>query len=78
MCRVSQKTYFLGDYKLKIIEILYTRGRQYCSYEGPHLKNFEAEGCTDWKSKKKVYMSTDVLFPSLKIREEKKKVSAQS
>ena len=31
---------FLDDYKLKIIEILYTRGGQYCSYEGAHLKKF--------------------------------------
>ena len=34
--------YFLGDYKLKIIEILFTRGGQYCSYEGPHLKKFRS------------------------------------
>ena len=31
--------YFFGDYKLKIIEILYTRSGQYSSYKGPHLKN---------------------------------------
>ena len=37
-------------------------------YEGPHLKNFEAEGSTDWKSKK---MSCFLL----KISEENKKGS---
>ena len=42
--RLSQKNnplfakYFLGDYELKIIEILHSRGRQCCSYQGLHLK----------------------------------------
>ena len=43
--------YFLVDSKLKIIEILYTRGGKYCSCEGSHLKKFEAKGRIDWKSK---------------------------
>ena len=68
--------YFLVDYKLKIIEILYTKGGQYYSHEGPHFKKFEAEGRTDWKSKKKVYMSTNGLFSPPKIGEEQKKIYA--
>ena len=73
--------YFLDDYKLIVIEILYTRGGQFCSYKGLHLKkklkNFKAKGRTDWKSKKKVYMSADVLFSPLKIKEEQKKRSTR-
>ena len=37
---------------------VYTKGRI--------LKNFEAAGRIDWKSKKKVYASEDVLFLPLK------------
>ena len=71
--------YFLVDYKLKIIEILYTSGGQYCSmFIGSATfekisKNLEAEGRTDWKSKIKVYTSAHVLFSPLKIGEEQKK-----
>ena len=65
--------YYLGDHYLKIIEISYTRGGQYCSYERPHLKKFAAEGRTEWKSKKKIYPSADVPFSPLKIGEEQKK-----
>ena len=50
----------------------YTPGvGQYYSNEGLHLKNFEAKGRTDRKSK--VYTIADVLFSPLKIGEEQKK-----
>ena len=38
--KINHFLHFLRDYKLKIIEILYTRCGQYCSPEGPHLKQF--------------------------------------
>ena len=37
--------------------------------KGRIRKNFEAEGWTEWKSKKKVYTFADVLFSQLKIGE---------
>ena len=46
-------------------EVSITQGWANFSYEGPHWKNFEAEGRTDWKSKiKKVITTADVLFSS--------------
>ena len=66
--------YFLGDYKLKFIEILYTRSGQYCPYKGPHLKKIlKPRAALIGIAEKKVYTSADVLFSPLKTGEEQKK-----
>ena len=66
--------YFFGDYKLKIIEILYTRSGQYSSYKGPHLKNCWSRG-PHWlkEQKKKVYSSADILLHHRRYVKNKKK-----